>query len=179
LNCLPRSLQRPIDAVDGTLAVAERCGVEASRIILEVTETEMVHDRGQFARNIDAFRSAGVRIAIDDFGAGYSGLNLLVELQPDVVKLDMHLIRGIERHGPRQAIVRAVMSACVELGIDVIAEGVETIDELSWCETHGSGCFRATTSRAPASTACPRWTSRRPKTAAPMRSRAPRSSTPR
>jgi EAL domain-containing protein (putative c-di-GMP-specific phosphodiesterase class I) len=142
LNCLPRSLQRPIDAVDGTLAVAERCGVEASRIILEVTETEMVHDRGQFARNIDAFRSAGVRIAIDDFGAGYSGLNLLVELQPDVVKLDMHLIRGIERHGPRQAIVRAVMSACVELGIDVIAEGVETIDELSWCETHGIWLFQ-------------------------------------
>ncbi|MEZ4268435.1 MAG: EAL domain-containing protein [Myxococcota bacterium] len=142
LNCLPRSLQRPIDAVDGTLAIAAQSGIAPERLILEVTETEMIHDRGQFARTIEAFRRSGVQIAIDDFGAGYSGLNLLVEFQPDIVKLDMNLIRSIERHAPRQAIVRAVMYACVELGIDVIAEGIETIDELRWCERAGISLFQ-------------------------------------
>ena len=57
----------------------------------------------------------GLKVAIDDFGAGYSGLNLLAEFQPDKVKLDMKLIRGIERNGPRQAIVRAVNHLCIVL----------------------------------------------------------------
>jgi EAL domain-containing protein (putative c-di-GMP-specific phosphodiesterase class I) len=74
----------------------------------------------------------GLKVAIDDFGAGYSGLNLLAEFQPDQVKLDMKLIRSIESHGPRQAIVQAVNQICVDLGIDVIAEGVETQAEYEW-----------------------------------------------
>jgi EAL domain-containing protein (putative c-di-GMP-specific phosphodiesterase class I) len=142
LNCLPRSLQSPVGAVHGTLATAARCGFPFSQIILEVTETEMIHDRGQFAQSIDTFRRNGVKVAIDDFGAGYSGLNLLVEFQPDMIKLDMNLIRGIESHAPRQAIARALMSACTELGIDVIAEGVETTDELHWCEDAGIYLFQ-------------------------------------
>lgn len=78
----------------------------------------------------------GLKVAIDDFGAGYSGLNMLAGFQPDQVKIDMNLVRGIERHGPRQAIVRAVAQVCGDLGIDVIAEGVETLAEYAWFAEH-------------------------------------------
>jgi EAL domain-containing protein (putative c-di-GMP-specific phosphodiesterase class I) len=81
-------------------------------------------------------------VAIDDFGAGYSGLNLLADFQPDQIKLDMKLVRGIERHGPRQAIVRAIDQACQDLGIDVIAEGVETVEEYAWLANQGIKLFQ-------------------------------------
>src|SRR5690606_32276433 len=66
---------------------------------------------------------------IDDFGAGFAGLNLLADFQPDIVKLDMALVRGIDQSLPRRAIVSGVVSICQQLGIGVIAEGIETRDE--------------------------------------------------
>lgn len=84
----------------------------------------------------------GLKVAIDDFGAGYSGPNLLANFQPDQIKLDLTLVRGIESHGPRQAIVRAVGQACNDLGIDVIAEGVKTVGEYTWLATEGVRLFQ-------------------------------------
>ncbi len=71
----------------------------------------------------------GFRTAIDDFGAGYAGLNLLAAFQPDLVKLDMALVRGIDADRARRTIVDHVVRMCVELGIAVVGEGVETRDE--------------------------------------------------
>ena len=87
--------------------------------MLEVTEGEIIADMTHFASLINEYRGLGLKVAIDDFGAGYSGLNLLVNFQPDQIKLDMFLVRGIEAHGPRQAIVRAIDQACRDLGVDV------------------------------------------------------------
>ena len=78
-----------------------------------------------------ASTSASAFTAIDDFGAGFAGLNLLADFQPDIIKLDMDLIRGIDQSRPRQAIVRGTVAMCEELGIQVIGEGVETADECS------------------------------------------------
>ena len=78
-----------------------------------------------------------MKVAIDDFGAGYAGLNLLSEFQPEFIKLDMHLVRGIESNGPRQAIVRGIVRTCADLGIDIIAEGVETVNEFQWLYQEG------------------------------------------
>jgi EAL domain-containing protein (putative c-di-GMP-specific phosphodiesterase class I) len=75
------------------------------------------------------YRRQGFLTAIDDFGAGYAGLRLLADFQPDLIKLDMHLVRGIERDRPRQAIARALVSACRDFGIQLIAEGIETAAE--------------------------------------------------
>jgi len=91
---------------------------------------------------MNEYRGLGVKVAIDDFGAGYSGLNLLANFQPDQIKLDMFLVRGIEGHGPRQAIVRATCQACRDLGIDVIAEGVETVEEYAWLMHAGVRLFQ-------------------------------------
>jgi blue light- and temperature-responsive anti-repressor len=142
LNLMPRSLALSPDAISSTLAMAEDCGIPPDHITLEITENEIIDDLRQFSEQINACRASGVRLAIDDFGAGYAGLNLLAEFQPDAIKLDMTLVRGIESRGPRQAIVRGIHRTCLDLGIDVIAEGVETEAEYWWFRQEGVELFQ-------------------------------------
>lgn len=142
LNFLPRSLELCADAIGSTCKAAADNLLPLERIILEVTEGEVIDDHSHFATLLNEYRGMGIKLAIDDFGAGYSGLNLLAEFQPDQIKVDMNLVRGIEKHGPRQAIVRGIMQVCVDLGIDVIAEGVETLQEFRWFEDHGIRLFQ-------------------------------------
>jgi blue light- and temperature-responsive anti-repressor len=142
LNFLPKSLDTLPDAVSSTIDAARSASIPLQRIILEVTENEIIHDPGRFASLMNVHRAQGLRFAIDDFGAGYSGLNLLAEFQPDIVKLDIQLVRNIDSNGPRQAIVRALMQACDDLGIDVLAEGVETQAEQRWFRSSGVRLFQ-------------------------------------
>lgn len=142
LNILPRGLYLSDTSVTSTLAAAERHALPIDRVILEVTEGEVIADYAQLGRRLNEFRSMGLKVAIDDFGAGYSGLNMLADFQPDQIKIDMNLVRGIERHGPRQSIVRAVTQVCGDLGIDVIAEGVESLDEYAWFVEQGVRLFQ-------------------------------------
>ena len=137
LNFLPLSLYSSAESILNTLEAARRVSLPVNRIVLELVEGEIIHDTSHFIELINKYRGLGLMVAIDDFGAGYSGLNLLADFQPDQVKLDMKLIRGIERHGPRQAIVRAINQICFDLGIDVIAEGVETEPEYAWLASQG------------------------------------------
>lgn len=132
LNHLPRSLTISDDTISSTIETAKDAGIRTEQIVLEITETECIEDIRQFTQELGQYQSQGIKTAIDDFGAGYSGLNLLAEFQPDQVKIDMKLVRGIHGDGPRQSIVRAVCGVCLDLGIDVIAEGVETLDEYLW-----------------------------------------------
>lgn len=142
LNILPQSLQESDAAIRSTTDTAARVGLSINRIIIEVTEGQMIADQARFARVINQFRGMGLKVAIDDFGAGYSGLNLLADFQPDMVKLDMNLVRGIEGNGPRQAIVRAIVQVCDDLGIDFLAEGIETLDEYRWFRDQGVQLFQ-------------------------------------
>ena len=137
LNFLPRSLDSSAESIIATLEAAKRVNLPVNRIVLEVIEGEIIDETSHFIELINEFRGLGLLAAIDDFGAGYSGLNLLADFQPDQVKLDMKLIRGIERHGARQAIVRAINQICLDLGIDVIAEGIETESEYMWLASQG------------------------------------------
>jgi EAL domain-containing protein (putative c-di-GMP-specific phosphodiesterase class I) len=132
LNFLPQSLKNGPGAIISLFEAAATYQFPIERIVLEVTESEVIDDAAELGRVLNSFRARGLTISIDDFGAGYAGLNLLADFQPDSVKLDMHLVRGIESRGPRQAIVRAILQACVDLGIEVIAEGVETQAEYRW-----------------------------------------------
>ena len=142
LNFLPQSLTEISDAISTTLDVAARSGITPDQLILEITESEVIHDPARFAESMNAWRGTGVRLAIDDFGAGYAGLNFLAEFQPDIVKLDMALVRDVDSKGPRQAIVRAVLQACTDLGLEVVAEGVESEAEFYWLHRHGVVLFQ-------------------------------------
>jgi blue light- and temperature-responsive anti-repressor len=142
LNFLPKSMELCADSIGSTLVAATDNRLPFERIILEVTEGEVIDDHAHFAALLNEYRGMGVKLAIDDFGAGYSGLNLLAAFQPDQVKIDMNLVRGIERHGPRQAIVRGITQVCEDLGIDIIVEGVETPPEYRWFEDLGIRLFQ-------------------------------------
>lgn len=142
LNFLPQGLLQSADAIRTTLEAAALNQLPLERIILEVTEGEIISDYALFAALLNEYRGMGVKVAIDDFGAGYSGLNMLAGFQPDQIKIDMNLVRGIETDGPRQAIVRAVAQVCEDLGIVVIAEGVETLQEYRWFAELGVTLFQ-------------------------------------
>jgi blue light- and temperature-responsive anti-repressor len=132
LNLLPGSLSTSDAAITSTLQAAEEHNIHARYITLEISEKEIIQDYPSFIEAINRHRSQGIGISIDDFGAGYSGLNLLAEFQPDNIKLDMSLVRDIDSRGPRQAIVRGITRTCKDLGIDIIAEGVESLAEYWW-----------------------------------------------
>lgn len=132
INCLPGALLDPEYGINTSLSAAAECGFPSERIVIELTEGELLHDAAGFAKTMHAYRSMGVKFAIDDFGAGYSGLNLLADFQPEFVKLDMNLCRGIDSHVRRQAIVRGIAQVCRDLGIDLMAEGIEGLKEYRW-----------------------------------------------
>lgn len=142
LNFMPQSAVKSPRGLDGTVEAARRCGISLDRLVIEITEGEAIQDHRRFAELIDGYRRQGMKVAIDDFGAGYSGLNLLAEFQPDQIKVDIALVRKIHMSGPRQSIVRAIVGLCRELRIDVIAEGIESLDQLRWLEDEGLRLFQ-------------------------------------
>lgn len=142
INFMPNAVYEPLTCIQRTLWAADRFAFPVENIIFEFTEGEKVRDKGHLKHIVDSYKAMGFRTAIDDFGAGYSGLNLLADFQPDQVKIDMNLVRGIERHGPRQAIVRAIVQVCADLGIDIIVEGVETLKEFEWFAEQGLQLFQ-------------------------------------
>jgi EAL domain-containing protein (putative c-di-GMP-specific phosphodiesterase class I)/ActR/RegA family two-component response regulator len=101
----------------------------ASRVVLEVTERASLEGVKDVRGKVAALRKMGFRIAVDDLGAGYAGLTSFATLEPEFVKLDMSLVRDIHRNHTKAALVRSMASVCRELGMMVVAEGVETADE--------------------------------------------------
>ena len=102
----------------------------------------MVEHHESLCRILNKVRREKISIAIDDFGAGYAGLNLLASIQPDILKIDMSLLRGISECGPRQAIVRAIYNMSIDLGIELLAEGVEQESEYKWLRDLGISLYQ-------------------------------------
>lgn len=129
INFMPNAIYRPEVCIRTTLETARRVGFPTEHIIFEFTEDQQVKEPERVREILRAYREMGFRTAIDDFGAGYAGLNLLADFQPDLIKLDMGLIRGLDHDRVRRSIVAGIVVVCQSLGIRVIAEGVETKDE--------------------------------------------------
>jgi EAL domain-containing protein (putative c-di-GMP-specific phosphodiesterase class I)/ActR/RegA family two-component response regulator len=102
----------------------------ATRIVLEVTERSSLDRVGDVKARAQALRALGYKLAIDDLGAGYAGLSSFAQLEPDIAKLDMSLIRDIDGSAQKQSIVKSMIDVCRnELGVAVVCEGVETLAE--------------------------------------------------
>jgi EAL domain-containing protein (putative c-di-GMP-specific phosphodiesterase class I) len=101
----------------------------AERVVLEITERAALHNVKDSAARVEILRYLGYRIALDDLGAGYAGLTSFASLEPEFVKLDMSLVRGIHTSEIKQRLVRSVLSLCQEMGKGIIAEGIEAVDE--------------------------------------------------
>jgi len=137
INFLPNAVYEPANCIRTTMTAARRCNLPLDRIIFEITEGERIEDRAHLSRIVEEYRRHGLQTAIDDFGDGHAGLNLLADLQPDIIKLDMKLTRNLDGDRVRRAIVRSTMAMAEEFGITVIAEGVETPGELAALEDLG------------------------------------------
>ena len=129
INFLPNAVYSPLACIQLTLKTAKRCGFPADRLIFEFTENEQMVDPAHTQNIIDTYKKMGFGVALDDFGAGHSGLNLLARFQPQIIKLDMELVRGIDTSLPRRLIVEGIVKMCDSLGVTVIAEGIETVSE--------------------------------------------------
>jgi EAL domain-containing protein (putative c-di-GMP-specific phosphodiesterase class I) len=137
INFMPNAVYDPDACIAKTLWAADRWDVPIESIIFEFTEGERIEDVAHLARIVERYRARGFRTAIDDFGAGYAGLGLLADIQPDLIKVDMKLIRGIDADPVRQHIFRSIVDLTARLGITVIAEGVETAAELAFISGAG------------------------------------------
>jgi EAL domain-containing protein (putative c-di-GMP-specific phosphodiesterase class I) len=142
LNVMPHTRMGSPQTLDSTLDTARRCGLDPARIVLEIKHEATINDPRSLAAWLRPYRSEGVRISIDDFGSGHAGLALLDHYQPEAISLSMWLVRSIEGHGPRQAILRGLVQTCNDLGIDIIAKGVETTDEYAWLRDEGITLFQ-------------------------------------
>ncbi len=162
VNLLPMSLIEDPSAVSRLVDQIAACDLLPQHVIVEITEQEAIESPFAFRDAIARLRRAGIGVAIDDFGAGFAGLSLLAEFQPDKLKIDRQLIQNIHLDGPRQAIVCGIARACSAMGITPVAEGVERVEEWCWLQAAGFERFQGYLFAKPALNAVPdvRWPQR-------------------
>ncbi len=130
INFMPNAVYEPAACLRTSVAAVNRVGMRREDVMFEFTEQEKLDDVGHVANIVDEYRRQGFLTAIDDFGAGYAGLSMLAEYQPDLLKIDMEIVRGIEASHPRQVIVAGIVAMARHLDIRIIAEGIETEAEI-------------------------------------------------
>ncbi len=155
INFLPNAVYRPETCIRVTLEAAAELGFPTSQIIFEVNEAEPIGDRAHLRGIFAEYKRQGFKTAIDDFGAGYAGLSLLADFEPDLIKLDMALIRNIHQDRTRRAIITGTLQTCASLGITVIAEGVEVDEEVAVLRDMGLRLFQGYRFARPAWRAVP------------------------
>ncbi|MGK7862519.1 sensor domain-containing phosphodiesterase [Falsiroseomonas sp. E2-1-a4] len=126
----------PATVLSGRLT-ALLAGLPTERLVLEVTEHSQVTDYEALRAALAPLRSAGVKLAIDDAGAGYSSLQHILQLQPDIIKLDMGLVRDVDRDPAKRALAAALCFFARETGCQIVAEGIETEAEVAALEALG------------------------------------------
>jgi EAL domain-containing protein (putative c-di-GMP-specific phosphodiesterase class I) len=138
VNISPGAVHDPAGAVDTTVRLVEAAGIAHQRIVFEVTEADQSFDVDMLRRILAAYQQAGFGVALDDVGAGYSSLNLLHQLRPDYIKIDMDLMRDVD-HDPYKALIaQKIIEIARSLGVQTIAEGIETAEELAWARENGA-----------------------------------------
>lgn len=142
INFLPNAVYRPENCIRTTIRAASEYNFPLDKIIFEITEVEKVKDNSHLKNIVTEYQRQGFKTAIDDFGAGYSGLNLLSIFQPDFLKLDMELTRMIDTNPVKQSIVKGILHVARDLGISIIAEGIETRNELETLRDFGINLFQ-------------------------------------
>lgn len=141
INVSAERLERK-DFVPSTLEILRRNSIDPRTIVLEITESTLLHDLRERGRRLETLRAWGVRIAIDDFGTGYSSLSYLRELPVDIVKLDKEFVSDIESSEESQAIVLAILALAKAMKLTVVAEGVEREEQFEMLRELGCDTFQ-------------------------------------
>lgn len=137
LNVSASLLSTPEHQHGFTAELLQRLGIPQDNIVIELSEQHPFDHHGLTRAAVEHYRQMGFRIAIDDLGTGYSGLKLWSELRPDYVKLDMHFVRNIDQDPVKREFVRAICNISHTLRCQIIAEGIETRDELHQLQEMG------------------------------------------
>ena len=130
INFLPNAVYEPDHCIRSTLQAADEENFPIENLMFEITESEQVHDSKHLTKIFKSYTDRGFITAIDDFGAGHAGLNLLASFQPRVLKIDMELIRDVDSNPVKQVIVDSLVTMCKRLAVTPLAEGVETLAEV-------------------------------------------------
>ena len=142
INFMPNAVYRAEYCIRTTLAAAKNYNFDTSKIIFELTEGEDLTSVGHLTSIIEAYQEMGFSTAIDDFGAGYSRYNIMMASPPDLLKLDMALVRNIHDEPNKQAVVAGIITMMRQLGGKIVAEGVETPEEYYWLRSQGITLFQ-------------------------------------
>lgn len=137
INFTPTSIYDPAFCLRTTVQAIKDAGLSPQDVVFEVIESEQVADVRHLLDIVDYYRQQGFRVALDDLGSGYSSLNLIHQLKPDIIKLDMELVRDVHKEPYKAAITEKLVQLAQTLGVRTIAEGIETEDELRWVRDRG------------------------------------------
>ena len=137
INFLPNAVYKPERCIRTTLEAADQFGFPTQNIMFEFTEGEKIEDSTHIKNIVQYYSKLGFRTAIDDFGSGHSGLGLLANLQPHIIKLDMELIRNVDKDPVRQSIISNCLRIFQDINVTPLAEGIETQGELRWLRDAG------------------------------------------
>lgn len=137
INFIPTAIYDPEFCLASTEKWADQLEFDPSQIVFEVVETELVKDQAHLRSILEFYRSKGYKIALDDVGEGYSSLNMLIELKPDIIKVDRNIIDSIDTNEMKQSVYKALVNVAREHGIEILAEGVETAGELEMVKSIG------------------------------------------
>ncbi|WP_371811862.1 EAL domain-containing protein [Thiomicrorhabdus sp. 6S3-12] len=142
INFLPNAVYQPEHCIQSTLRAANEVNFPTHLLMFEVTESEEVVDRKHLTNIFRYYQAQGFIVALDDFGAGHAGLNMLASFVPQILKIDRELIHDIDSNPVKQVIVRHLVQTCQELNVTVLAEGVETREELDFIRTLGVSLYQ-------------------------------------
>ena len=155
INFMPNAVYEPTACIQRTLAAAKEVDFPYNNLMFEFTENEPMVDSDHVQNIVEVYRKLGFWTALDDFGAGYAGLGLLSRLQPDLIKIDMELVRDIHLSHAKQVIVAGIVGIARALDIEVLGEGVEREQEFTVLRATGISLFQGYYFAKPALMALP------------------------
>lgn len=138
INFIPTAIYDPEHCLQSTVKWAKQLEFDPKQVIFEVTESDYVADLDHLKKILDYYKSQGFMVALDDVGSGYSSLNMLAKLRPDIVKIDREIIDHIDLNEVNQSLFKAIVQIAKESNIIVLAEGIERVQELEFCAANGA-----------------------------------------
>ncbi|MGF1481739.1 MAG: EAL domain-containing protein [Cyanophyceae cyanobacterium] len=138
INFMPTAIYDPAFCLRSTIEAIDDAGIAHEQVVFEVVESAYIEDFDHLKKILDVYREAGFSVALDDFGAGFSNLNLLHQLRPELIKLDMNLIRNVHRDPYKALVTEKILEIATHLNISTVAEGIESPEELTWVRARGA-----------------------------------------
>lgn len=138
INFSPNAIYDPWHCLRSTVNTVDQVGLRRDQVVFEITEADRLPEIKHLKRLVQFYREEGFEVALDDVGSGYSSLNVLTALRPDYVKLDMELVRDVDRDKDKAIVAGKLLETVQELGLSTITEGVERLEELQWVTNRGA-----------------------------------------